>query len=241
MPVVPLDLGPILTAMVTPFDDSGRVDEDAAVALMHHLVDHGSDGIVVCGTTGEAATLDDEEHLRVIELAAAEMRDVCPVVAGVGSNDTRHAVRLTERASALGADALLSVNPYYNRPSRRGILAHYREVTRATHLPIVLYNIPQRTGADLSNELLAELGQLDGIEAVKQANPANLAPIDGLSIYAGNDDLLAPASPGGSSPAVTCSARRCAAWSTSPSAVTRSTPRCRTCTATSRSRRRPAR
>jgi 4-hydroxy-tetrahydrodipicolinate synthase len=192
MPVVPLDLGPILTAMVTPFDDSGRVDEDAAVALMHHLVDHGSDGIVVCGTTGEAATLDDEEHLRVIELAAAEMRDVCPVVAGVGSNDTRHAVRLTERASALGADALLSVNPYYNRPSRRGILAHYREVTRATHLPIVLYNIPQRTGADLSNELLAELGQLDGIEAVKQANPANLAPIDGLSIYAGNDDLLAP-------------------------------------------------
>ena len=186
-----LNLGAVLTAMVTPFDDAGRVDEDAAVALMHHLVEHGSDGLVVCGTTGEAATMDDEEHLRVIELTAGEMAGTCPVIAGVGSNDTRHAVALTERATALGADALLSVNPYYNRPSRRGVLAHYREVVRATDLPIVLYNIPQRTGADLPNDLLAELAQLDHIEAVKQANPANLARIDGLSVYAGNDDMLA--------------------------------------------------
>jgi 4-hydroxy-tetrahydrodipicolinate synthase len=190
MASVPLNLGAILTAMVTPFDDAGRVDEDAAVALMHRLVEHGSDGLVVCGTTGEAATMDDEEHLRVIELAVTEMQGTCPVVAGVGSNDTRRAVALTERATELGADALLSVNPYYNRPSRRGILAHYREVTRATDKPIVLYNIPQRTGADLPNDLLAELAQLDGIEAVKQANRDNLAPVDGLSIYAGNDDLL---------------------------------------------------
>ena len=186
-----LNLGAILTAMVTPFDDRGRVDEDAAVALMHHLVDHGSEGLVVCGTTGEAATLNDEEHLRMIELTAREMRGTCSVVAGVGSNDTRHAVMLTERASAMGVDALLSVNPYYNRPSRRGIIAHFREVARATDLPIVLYNIPQRTGADMDNELLAELGQIENIAAVKQANPDNLATIDGLSIYAGNDDLLA--------------------------------------------------
>ena len=188
---MPLNLGTVLTAMVTPFDDAGRVDEEATVALMHHLVEHGSDGLVVCGTTGEAATMDDDEHLRVIELAATEMKGVCPVVAGVGSNDTRHAVALTERATELGADALLSVNPYYNRPSRRGILAHYREVVRATDRPVVLYNIPQRTGADLSNELLAELAQLDRIEAVKQANADNLARVDGLSIYAGNDDLFA--------------------------------------------------
>jgi 4-hydroxy-tetrahydrodipicolinate synthase len=188
---MPLNLGPVLTAMVTPFDDAGRVDEDAAVALMHHLVDHGSDGLVVCGTTGEAATMDDEEHLRVIELAVTEMRDRCVVVAGVGSNDTRHAVRLTQAATELGADALLSVNPYYNRPSRRGIVAHYREVVAATDRPVILYNIPQRTGADLSNDLLAELAQLDRIEAVKQANPANLAKVDGLSVYAGNDDLFA--------------------------------------------------
>lgn len=186
-----LNLGAILTAMVTPFDDAGRIDEDAAVALMHHLVEHGSDGLVVCGTTGEAATMDDDEHLRVIELAATEMHGICPIVAGVGSNDTRHAVKLTERATELGADALLSVNPYYNRPTRRGIIAHYREVVRATDRPIVLYNIPQRTGSDLPNDLLAELAQLDHIDAVKQANAANLAPIEGLTLYAGNDDLLA--------------------------------------------------
>ena len=191
MPAMRDDFGAILTAMVTPFDDQGRLDEDATVALMHHLVDHGSDGLVVCGTTGEAATLDDREHLRVIELAATEMRGICPVIPGVGSNDTRHAVMLTERATELGVDGLLSVNPYYNRPSRRGILAHYREVVRATNLPIVLYNIPQRTGADMDNELLAELAQLDNIVAVKQANPANLARVDGLRLYAGNDDLLA--------------------------------------------------
>jgi 4-hydroxy-tetrahydrodipicolinate synthase len=185
------NLGSILTAMVTPFDERGRLDEDAAVALMHHLVDHGSDGLVVCGTTGEAATLNDEEHLRVIELTVQEMSDVCTVVAGVGSNDTRHAVMLTERATALGAHALLAVNPYYNRPSRRGILAHYREVVRATDVPIVLYNIPVRTGSDMDNELLAELAQLDNIVAVKQANPANLARVDGLRVYAGNDDMLA--------------------------------------------------
>ena len=185
-----LNLGAILTAMVTPFDERGRVDEDAAVTLMHHLVEHGSEGLVICGTTGEGATLDDEEHLGMIALAAREMGGVCTVIAGVGSNDTRHAVKLTERASELGVDALLSVNPYYNRPSRRGIVAHYREVVRATELPILLYNIPQRTGSDMSNELLAELAQLDHIVGVKQANPDNLDRIDGMVIYAGNDDML---------------------------------------------------
>jgi 4-hydroxy-tetrahydrodipicolinate synthase len=184
-------LGAILTAMVTPFDAGGRLDEDAAVRLMHHLVEHGSDGLVVCGTTGEAVTLDDAELVRIIRLAVEEMKDRCTVVAGVGSNDTRHAVHLTERATEIGADALLSVNPYYNRPSRRGIIRHYQEVSRATDRPILLYNIPQRTASDMPNDLLAELAQLDNIVAVKQANPANLAKIDGLQIYAGNDDMLA--------------------------------------------------
>jgi 4-hydroxy-tetrahydrodipicolinate synthase len=191
MAAMPPDLGAILTAMVTPFDARGRIDEEAAVRLMNHLVDHGSDGLVICGTTGEAATLSDDEMLAIIGLAASEMRGRATIVAGVGSNDTRHAVSLTERASALGVDALLSVNPYYNRPNRRGIIAHYQEVVRATDLPILLYNIPQRTASDLPNDLLAELAQLDNIVGVKQANPANLAPIDGLMIYAGNDDLLA--------------------------------------------------
>ena len=136
------NLGAILTAMVTPFDAQGAVDEDAAVRLMHHLIEHGSDGLVICGTTGEGATLDDDEHLGVIQLAVEEMRGLCTIVAGVGSNDTRHAVKLTERATEIGPDALLSVNPYYNRPSRRGIIRHYEEVDRATDLPILLYNIP---------------------------------------------------------------------------------------------------
>ncbi|MBV9003428.1 MAG: 4-hydroxy-tetrahydrodipicolinate synthase [Solirubrobacterales bacterium] len=183
-------LGSILTAMVTPFDADGRVDEDAAVRLMDHLISHGSDGLVICGTTGEASTLNDEEHLGMIRLAVDEIGDRCTVVAGVGSNDTRHAVWLTERATELGPDGLLAVNPYYNRPSRRGIMRHFEEVNRATDRPIILYNIPQRTASDMPNDLLAELGQLENVVGVKQANPANLAKIDGLMIYAGNDDLL---------------------------------------------------
>jgi 4-hydroxy-tetrahydrodipicolinate synthase len=185
------ELGAILVPMVTPFDASGRVDEEATVRLMHHLLDHGADGLVMCGTTGEAATMTDEEQLGVIGLAVEEVGDRATVVAGAGSNDTRHAVHLTERATELGADAILSVNPYYNRPSRRGILRHFEEVNRATDKPIVLYNIPQRTGSDMPNDLLAELAQLEHVAAVKQSNEANLAKIKGLQIYAGNDDMFA--------------------------------------------------
>lgn len=188
-----VQLGSILTAIITPFDADLRVDEDAFVALMAHLSANGSDGFVVCGTTGEAATLDDDEHLGLIDLAVRERPPGATIVAGVGSNDTRHAVHLTQRACELGADALLSVNPYYNRPNRRGVIAHYREVVRAADRPIILYNIPQRTGSDMPNDLLAELAQLDHISAVKQANNDNLALVDGLELYAGNDDVLARA------------------------------------------------
>jgi 4-hydroxy-tetrahydrodipicolinate synthase len=189
-----LDLGAILTAMVTPFDARGELDEDAAVRLMDRLLEHGSDGLVLCGTTGEAPTLTDDEKVRLIRLGVEEVRRSHPgstIVAGVGHNDTRHTVELTERVTALRPDALLVVNPYYNKPSRRGMVRHFEEVARATDLPIVLYNIPQRTAQDMSNDLLEELAQIDNINAVKQANPANLAKLDGLSIYAGNDDLLA--------------------------------------------------
>ena len=184
------ELGAILVPMVTPCNSAGRVDEEVAVRLMHHLIDHGCDGLVLCGTTGEAATLSDEEQLGLIRLAVEEMGDTCTIVAGVGSNDTRHAVHLTERATEVGADALLSVNPYYNRPSRAGIIRHYQEVNRATDKPIVLYNIPQRTGSDMTNDLLAELAELEHVVAVKQSNPDNLAKVDGLEIYAGNDDMF---------------------------------------------------
>jgi 4-hydroxy-tetrahydrodipicolinate synthase len=186
-----MSLGSVLTAIVTPFDDDMAVDEKAFVDLMHHLAKHGSDGFVVCGTTGEASTLEDAEHLRVIELACRYRPSGCTIVAGTGSNNTRHAVHMTERATELGADAILSVTPYYNKPNRRGLVAHYRHVAAATDKPVVLYNIPSRVVLDLPNELLAELAQIDHIEYVKQANNNNLAQVDGLGLYAGNDDIFA--------------------------------------------------
>ena len=185
------DLGTVITAIVTPFDERLDVDEDAFVSLLHHLAAHGSDGFVVCGTTGEGSTLSDGEHLGLVELAVRERPPGVSIIAGAGSNDTRHAVHLTERASELGADAVLSVTPYYNRPSRRGILGHFEAVAAASGVPVILYNIPQRTGTDMPNDLLARLAQIERIDFVKQSNEANLAPVDGLRIYAGNDDLFA--------------------------------------------------
>jgi 4-hydroxy-tetrahydrodipicolinate synthase len=184
-------LGAILTAIVTPFDDDLRVDEDAFVDLLRHVCAHGSDGVVVCGTTGEAPTLSDEEHLRLIELACQERPPGATIVAGTGSNDTHHACVLTERATGYGADAVLSVTPYYNKPNRRGLRRHFEEVAQATDRPVILYNIPGRTALDMPNDVLAELAQIERVDYVKQANNANLAPVDGLGIYAGNDDILA--------------------------------------------------
>jgi 4-hydroxy-tetrahydrodipicolinate synthase len=187
------DLGSVITAIVTPFDERLDVDEQAFVSLMHHLAANGSDGFVVCGTTGEASTLSDSEQLGLIELAVRERPAGASIIAGAGSNDTRHAVHLTERANEIGVDAVLSVTPYYNRPSRRGILAHFGEVARASAVPVILYNIPQRTGTDMPNDLLARLAQIERIDFVKQSNGANLAPVDGLGVYAGDDGLFARA------------------------------------------------
>ncbi len=185
-----MSLGSIITAIITPFDSDGKVDEAGFVALLRHLAANGSDGFVICGTTGESATLSVDEHLGLIELAVAERPAGTTIIAGAGSNDTRHAVLMTERSTELGADAILSVTPYYNRPNRRGIVAHYGEVSKATDKPIVLYNIPSRTATNLPNEFLAELAQLDRIEYVKQANADDVAQVDGLGLYAGNDDML---------------------------------------------------
>jgi 4-hydroxy-tetrahydrodipicolinate synthase len=186
-----LQLGTILTAIVTPFDVDLRVAEEPFVELMHHLARHGSDGFVVCGTTGEAATLSDDEHLDLVELAVRERPSGASIVAGTGSNDTRHAVHLTERASELGVDATLSVTPYYNKPNARGIVRHYEEIAKATDRPVLLYNIPSRTGTNIGPELLAALAQIDHIEGVKQANAAELRLIDGLALYAGDDASFA--------------------------------------------------
>src|SRR5262249_17190523 len=159
--------------------------------LLHHLSEHGSDAFVVCGTTGEASTMTDDEHLRVIELALAERPEGIKIIGGTGSNDTRHAIHLTERATELAGDATLIVTPHYNRPSPLGITRHYEEIARATDRPILLYNIPSRTAVNMGPELLARLAQIDNVMGVKQANNDDLQLIDGLEIYAGNDGTFA--------------------------------------------------
>jgi 4-hydroxy-tetrahydrodipicolinate synthase len=183
--------GPMLTAIVTPFDDELRVNEESFVALMRHLAENGSDGFVVAGTTGEASTLSDEEHLRLVELAISERPAGKAILAGTGANDTREAVFLTERATELGVDGTLVVTPYYNKPSRLGITRHYEAVAGATDKPMLLYNIPGRTATNMPPDLLAELAQIEHIDGVKQANGEELQLIDGMDLYAGDDSLFA--------------------------------------------------
>ena len=182
----------ILTAMVTPFAADGSLNEEAAVTLGRHLLANGSHGLVVGGTTGESATLSDDELTGLVALMVRELGDEGAIVGGAGSNSTHHAAELTERVAAAGAAAVLSVTPYYNKPNRRGIRRHFEEVARAAgDTPVILYNIPGRCVVNMGPDLLAELAQIDGIEAVKQANSDELQLIDGLAVLAGNDDIYA--------------------------------------------------
>jgi 4-hydroxy-tetrahydrodipicolinate synthase len=146
---------------------------------------------VLAGSTGEGATLTDDEKGRLWELAVAECPEGATIVAGTGTYDTRHTVELTARAAEIGVDAVLVVTPYYVKPNRRGIIAHFEAAAGASRLPLIVYNIPGRTVTDIPNDLLAELAQIDGIVAVKQARYEDMAPIDGLDLLAGNDDVLA--------------------------------------------------
>lgn len=187
--------GPILTAAVTPFDATLAVDEAAAAALFTHLLQHGSDGLVVSGTTGEASTLTDDEKLALVRIAVREAGGA-PVVAGTGSNDTAHSVHLTREAAELGATAALVVTPYYNRPPRAGIVGHVAAIAEVG-LPVVLYNIPGRTTVNMPPDLLAELADIPNVVAVKQANTdldeaRRTVESVPLAVYAGNDDMFLP-------------------------------------------------
>jgi 4-hydroxy-tetrahydrodipicolinate synthase len=189
------DLGTIITAMVTPFGPELAVDHDRLAALAAHLVEHGSDGLVVAGTTGESPTLTDAEKTAMFRTVVAAVGDRVPVIAGTGTYDTRHSVQLTRAAEATGVDAVLVVTPYYNKPPERGLIEHFRAVAASTSLPLLIYNIPGRSGVNLSAEALALLGEVDNIVAVKQANPDltqldRLAELSDLGVYAGNDDML---------------------------------------------------
>ena len=189
-------LGEVLTAIVTPFKADGSVDLESFRALARHLVEHGSDGLVVTGTTGESPTLTDEERFALYAAAVDEVGDGATVVAGTGTYDTRHSVHLTERATELGVDGVLIVTPYYSKPPQRGIVAHFEAVAAATDKPVVVYNIPGRVVIDIEPETISRLAEIENVRAVKQAN-GDLAEArhiveTGLDLYAGDDDLILP-------------------------------------------------
>jgi 4-hydroxy-tetrahydrodipicolinate synthase len=189
-------LGEVLTAVVTPFKRDGSVDLESFRALARHLVENGSDGLVVTGTTGESPTLADEERFRLYEVALEEVGDRATVVAGTGTYDTRHSVHLTERAHELGVDAVLIVTPYYSKPPQRGIVAHFEAVSAATDKPVVVYNIPGRVVVNIEPETISRLAEIENVTAVKQANDdldqARHIVETGLDLYAGDDDLILP-------------------------------------------------
>ena len=189
--------GHVLTAMISPFLADGSLDVEGAKKLAKWLVANGNDGLVIAGTTGESPTLTHDEQIELIA-AVVDAVDV-PVIAGTGSNDTRAAVELTERATAVGATGILSVTPYYNRPSQDGLLAHFRAVAASTDLPIMLYDIPGRTGRKVDTENLILLAQEPNIVALKDAagNPAETAVViantdDDFDVYSGDDGLTLP-------------------------------------------------
>jgi 4-hydroxy-tetrahydrodipicolinate synthase len=190
--------GEVVTAMVTPFGPDLSLDVDAAVALGRWLADNGSTGIVLAGTTGESATLGDDEKLELWRAVAEAV--TIPVIAGTGTNDTRHSAALTERATACGVDAVLVVTPYYNRPSQAGLDAHFRAVAAATTLPVIAYDIPIRTGRKISHDVLVGLArEVPNFLAVKDAaldvgaSARLLAAVPaGLELYSGNDDQTLP-------------------------------------------------
>jgi 4-hydroxy-tetrahydrodipicolinate synthase len=179
----------VITAMVTPFHADGSLDEAGARRLARHLVENGSHGLVVAGTTGEAPTMSDAEILSLLGAVRDEVGEEATLICGTGSNDTAHTVEMTAAAADAGADAALVVTPYYNKPTFEGLRGHY-EAVAAAGLPIVLYNIPSRVVINVSPSQLAELGSIEGVVAVKQANDDELGPIDGLGLLAGNDGVF---------------------------------------------------
>lgn len=184
-------------ALVTPFAGN-KVDFDALGELIDFQATHKTDAIVVCGTTGEASTMPSDEHMKVIEYSVRKANGRIPVIAGVGSNDTRHAREMTQRAEYAGADAILSVTPYYNKANKSGLYEHYRQIAEAVSLPIILYNVPSRTGMSIDLDILAKLAETENIAAIKEAS-GNIsyaseiaAKVSGISLYSGNDDIILP-------------------------------------------------
>jgi len=190
-------LGEILTAIVTPFRDEGSIDYDRFGELAQHLVDNGSDGIVVAGTTGESPTLTDEERLELFRVAVDKLGGRATVIAGTGTYSTAHSVHLTSKAHEIGVDGFLLVTPYYNKPPQRGIVAHFEAIADVSDKPIIAYNIPGRVVINIEPETIGRLARIPSVKAVKQANAdldqaRRIVTDTDLDLYAGDDNLIYP-------------------------------------------------
>ncbi len=191
----PLFIGSAV-AIVTPFTNSG-VDYQALAELIEFQIKGGSDAFVVCGTTGEASTMPDEEHIDVIKFAVEQINKRVPVIAGTGSNDTRHAIELSQAAEAVGADALLSVTPYYNKAMQKGLYEHFKVIANNVKVPIVLYNVPSRTNLNINADTIKALSEIDNIVAVKECNLGQVGDIvnscrSDFTVYSGDDNMVLP-------------------------------------------------
>lgn len=186
-------------AIVTPFHPNGDVNFEKLEELIEFQIQNGTDAIIICGTTGEASTLTDDEHLECIRVAVEKTKRRVPVIAGTGSNDTRHGIELTKRAKELGVDATLQVTPYYNKATQKGLIEHFTAIGKAADLPMILYNVPSRTGVNIAPDTVCELSKYDFVCGIKEAsgNIVQIAEIaqkcEGrISIYSGNDDQIVP-------------------------------------------------
>lgn len=185
-------------ALVTPFKEDGAVDYEGITKLLEFQIENKTDAVIICGTSGESATMPDSEHLKVIEHAVKVVNGRIPVIAGTGSNDTAHGIELSKKAETLGVDGLLLVTPYYNKASKKGLVLHYSAIANSVKIPVCLYNVPSRTGVNLPIDVLKELAKLDNIVAIKEAS-GNIsylmqvaAEVPELDIYSGNDDMIVP-------------------------------------------------
>ena len=211
-------LGPLMTAMVTPFDANGELDLREAARLARWLVDQGNDGLIVSGTTGESPVLSDEEKLALFRATKEAVGESAAIVAGTGGNDTKHSVELTERARETGVDAILAVVPYYSKPPQDGMLRHFGAIAEATDLPVIVYNIPGRTGANMLPATLLELARRHGnIAGVKESSgdAAQFSAIlrdrpEGFRFWSGDDHLYLPALALGGDGLISVSAHLCA-------------------------------
>ncbi|MFD1336256.1 4-hydroxy-tetrahydrodipicolinate synthase [Oceanobacillus iheyensis] len=195
-----MNFGKVLTAMVTPFDKHEEIDFQALDHLIDHLINNGSDGLVVAGTTGESPTLTHEERMKLFEYVVKKVNGAVPVIAGTGSNYTKASIELTKEVAKTGVDGVMLVAPYYNKPSQDSMYEHFKVIAESTELPVMLYNVPGRTGVDMDVSTVVRLSQIDNIVSIKDAS-GNLEKMtniirltdDNFSVYSGEDSLTLPA------------------------------------------------